>query len=125
MRAPSPVRLRPRAAVAGDAVGTAPVRPRIGPSGSRLPAFRPAALSSVGAQHQGAFLLRLAGSGADEPLADRTPYPRALLLHWLFYSGLLRPLELSVLRAAEKRIPFARSEDQNGSALVFGVTHSD
>ncbi|WP_239396593.1 hypothetical protein, partial [Frankia sp. CiP3] len=50
-------------------------RPRIGLSGSRLPASRPAALSSVGAQHQGAFLRRLAGSGADEPLTDRTPYP--------------------------------------------------
>ncbi len=54
-------------------------RPRTGLSGSRLPASRPAALSSAGAHHQGAFLRRLAGPGADEPLTDRTPYPRALL----------------------------------------------
>src|SRR6266542_636295 len=51
-------------------------------SGSRLPASRPAALSSVDAQTPVRLLPRLAGSGADEPLADRTTLFSALLGGW-------------------------------------------
>jgi len=44
--------------------------------GSRAPASRPEAFSSVDGEHRSASLLRLAGPGADDALADRPPIGR-------------------------------------------------
>jgi hypothetical protein len=83
---------------------------RLATTGRRL-----AALSSVGAHDQGAFLLRRAMPPPGPPLADRTPYGRSLLI----LTGGGEDPDSQAVRLAAFR---PRAQDHAAGALTGGST---